>query len=487
MQQKGVSKMGKATKLIQYISKMEDNDNFFRSNSALSQSLSALYNRLKEGRKSFSKILEMIINTVINISSIDLNLADKEKKLSGVIDELSSMSQRVVKISSHTENVISEVSRAHEEMLISINTIADNSNTISSETKENEQRLDQIQKLSSETIEHSTEMSEDMSTLMSIIGNIQDVIRAIEGISGQTNLLALNASIEAARAGEAGRGFAVVAEEIRSLAEETKTLTGNISEFVNNIENASQKTASSVESTAASLEKINADLSAIVHNNKESQKKISGISQSINTIAGASEEINSSLSAIGSDTQKLNTELVGLDSQMSKLNTVSAEMSAVTAPLHTIEKDLDTIASTAGEMVHDRFYMISNDIFISSVTNAIHAHKSWVKTLDGIVETGDIKPLQTDSHRCGFGHFYYSLSPKNSEILNIWKPLENKHKALHQYGETILKLVSDSKKTEARAQFNKAEALSKELIQDFEKIVNLSKAFNNKGLNVFEE
>ncbi|MES2338204.1 MAG: methyl-accepting chemotaxis protein [Pseudomonadota bacterium] len=61
--------------------------------------------------------------------------------------------------------------------------------------------------------------------LDTIVGQLDDIVRAIGGIAQQTNLLALNATIEAARAGEAGRGFAVVANEVKKLAADTRMAT----------------------------------------------------------------------------------------------------------------------------------------------------------------------------------------------------------------------------------------------------------------------
>ncbi len=57
-----------------------------------------------------------------------------------------------------------------------------------------------------------------MNEIAQSSNKIADIIGVIDSIAAQTNILALNAAVEAARAGEQGRGFAVVATEVRSLA-----------------------------------------------------------------------------------------------------------------------------------------------------------------------------------------------------------------------------------------------------------------------------
>ena len=53
-----------------------------------------------------------------------------------------------------------------------------------------------------------------------------------------------------------------------------------------------------------------------------------------------------------------------------------------------------------------------------------------------MVDSRNILPLQQDSTKCGFGHFYYAITPKNPELVAIWKPMEEKHRKFH----TLLKL-----------------------------------------------
>lgn len=78
----------------------------------------------------------------------------------------------------------------------------------------------------------STGIYEGMNELNKALGQITNIVRLIEEISGQTQLLALNANIEAARAGEQGKGFAVVASEISKLAIQTSQATLSINEQI---------------------------------------------------------------------------------------------------------------------------------------------------------------------------------------------------------------------------------------------------------------
>ncbi|MBI5251302.1 MAG: methyl-accepting chemotaxis protein [Desulfomonile tiedjei] len=57
---------------------------------------------------------------------------------------------------------------------------------------------------------------------------IEDIIASVQDIADQSNLLAVNASIEAARAGDHGKGFAVVAHEIKTLADQSKHSTEQV-------------------------------------------------------------------------------------------------------------------------------------------------------------------------------------------------------------------------------------------------------------------
>lgn len=99
----------------------------------------------------------------------------------------------------------------------------------------------EVNRIGDKMIQISGAVSDTNQTILSFLGTMKDIYRAlavIEEISAQTNLLALNATIEAARVGEHGRGFSVVAEEIRKLADVSRSSTEDIHQILDRISTA---------------------------------------------------------------------------------------------------------------------------------------------------------------------------------------------------------------------------------------------------------
>jgi methyl-accepting chemotaxis protein len=133
------------------------------------------------------------------------------------------------------------------------------------------------QKVVVQTTDTIANLSEQISTAVDVVNDlevstsgIEQILSVINGIAEQTNLLALNAAIEAARAGESGRGFAVVADEVRTLAQRTQEATTEIKSMIDQLQagavNAVQvmkQSQSIVEKTVGKADETSDSLQAI--------------------------------------------------------------------------------------------------------------------------------------------------------------------------------------------------------------------------------
>ena len=91
-----------------------------------------------------------------------------------------------------------------------------------------------------------------------------------------------------------------------------------------------------------------------------------------------------------------------------------------------------------------------------------------------MIKTHNITPLQLDSSKCGFGHFYYAMTPTIPEVVPIWNELGDKHRKFHRYGAAVIKAINEQDYSKATMIYQEAEDYSKELIADMEKIVRLA-------------
>ena len=459
---------GKNNQLINAVAELKEVD--YSKNPKLGD----IYKRLLKSKKQVETVMNKDIEAIMQISSLDLTL-------NYVVDEMSNISEAAAEgidiIASAAEecsSVAEQVNGQHEELTNTIIKAAEDTDEVYKKIEKGQDELSLIKELSVQTIDESKEMQKDMDELLNVISHMNEVIAGINAISSQTNLLALNASIEAARAGEAGRGFAVVAEEIRKLAEETQSLTGNMGNFVEKIKNASQKSAKSVSTTIESLDTVTEKIGEVWVINSENQKNVSQINESINSLASVSEEISSSMAEMESQAASIKDQCVALEASAGQLHTVGSRLKEATKPVSTIENILSQVTKQLGTMTDDRFFRMEYEEFAGYMDRAIAAHKAWLTNLSNMVKEKQVLPIQLNAAKCGFGHFYYSMTPKTPEINEVWKTVEEKHKKLHGYGNHVIKALMDENYAEAEKYCNEALDYSKVLIYDLEEMKKIA-------------
>lgn len=458
----------KQTDLVDSVAELKDADY------SKSPKLGDIYKRLLKVRTQFENAMDKDISAVMQISSLDLVLNQQTNELMNISNEVDEASEIIDEATRECSAVAGQVNQQHEDLTNTIITSAEDTSEVYKQIESSQSELSVIKDLSVNTIENSKEMQKDMDELLDVLNHMNEVIAGINSISSQTNLLALNASIEAARAGEAGRGFSVVAEEIRQLAEQTQKLTANMGSFVERIKEASQKSANSVNSTIEALGTVTEKIGNVWTINDENQKHVSRVNDSISSLAAVSEEISSSMVELESQTASIKEQCTQLNQSTKHLKDVSIKMKDVTKPVSSIETLLDEAAKQLGDMTDDPFLRMEYTEFAKYIDKAIVAHKAWLENLKKMVDTRSIVPMQFDAHKCGFGHFYYSMTPKTPEIRDIWIKIEEKHKKFHESGKYVKEALLKDDYATAQKYYQQAEEISKELIARFEEMEDIA-------------
>ena len=436
--------------------------------------LGDIYKRLLRGREQFEVVMDKDITAVMQISSLDLILKQQTDELVAISDEAADATEIIQASAEESFNVAGQVNSQHEELTRTIIEAAEDTSEVHKKIEAGQEELSVIKDLSITTIEDSKEMQKDMDALLDVINHMNDVISGINSISSQTNLLALNASIEAARAGEAGRGFAVVAEEIRQLAEETQKLTANMGVFVEKIKDASQKSAKSVTTTIEALGTVTEKIGNVWVINDENQKHVSRVNDSISSLAAVSEEISSSMVEMENQAVNIKDQCIQLNASTKHLRKVSNRMKDATQPVTDIEKLLDEAGKQLGDMTDDAFFRMEYTEFAKYMDKAIEAHQAWLANLKSMIDKRHPVPLQFDATKCGFGHFYYSMTPKTPEIREIWVTVADKHKKFHEYGKHVKDAILRDDLGTAERHYREAEEASKELLGVFKKMKDIA-------------
>lgn len=439
-----------------------------------SPELEQMYRRLITGRTQFEEVMANILNSLMQISSLDLSLNHYAEILQKVSDSVAEATELIHRDANEAESTSKLVSVQHEELTNTIIDISEESNAVYQSIDESQKELTDTKRVSDSTIGASKEMQQDMNQLSEIISQMNAVIDGINSISSQTNLLALNASIEAARAGEAGKGFAVVADEIRQLADETQKLTASMGRSVADILSASAKSVKSVDNTIESLETVTQKISHVWELNEDNRQRVEKITNSITSLASLSEEISSSIMELESRSSDINSQCGVLHEETARLREHGKNIFDIARPLEEIESTLDASAKVMGTMTKDAFYRLEDQNFAGYIEKAITAHRNWLGNLERIVQERTILPLQVNERKCGFGHFYYAIEPTKPEVLKVWKELGEKHRKFHAYGKQAIDALFAEDYSKAEKVCQEAKQYSETLISDLEHIKKLS-------------
>jgi len=448
------------------------------------QTLFKHFDRLLESEKKMAIGSRSMLNITASLSDFDVKMSHSAYNLIDFAKDMSNVSESNLAIVEEITASMNQVNESISNTSDTMNQLSKSSKTLVKKNDESMLQLNEVNILKENVVKDATIMSEQIKQLVDMAVKVNEIVNGVEEIAEQTNLLALNASIEAARAGEAGRGFAVVADEIRKLADSTKTNLDDMRVFVNNIHKAASGGQESMNNTMKSTNNMNSKLDIIsgtikenVSMLKDTIKDVDKISQSMEDIKEAAKQINIGMDSSTQDVEKLNymTQSIHDDAIQSGEN--AKQISKIDEELSEIVREM--IASLKGGN-----NAIKNEELINNLTKAKIAHGNWMNNLQRIADEMRTYPVQTNSKRCAFGHFYHSINITYPEIEKDWKDIDQVHHELHSIGTKVIEAVRAKDSAEARKLYLEADKLSKQVVEKIDKVLGLIEKNSKLGIEV---
>lgn len=427
-------------------------------------------------------IFKGVFQVATMVSDFELRLAFLGDKINRSASSLSSMFSEVASSSEEISTSTSQIVDANAELSEMISHISHDAVLLNQNTEKSNAILNSIKAENTEMMGFSEDMNHSLNDLLTVIHNINEAVKGINDISDQTKLLSLNASIEAARAGTAGKGFAVVAEEVRVLSETTKKLTLNINALLDEMNNASNRSKSSVEKTIDAISRVSGSIENVSGVMSTSTDATNNITSRISEAAETSRRISDSLLESSTALESVNNDIQNLSRSAEDLKHISSAVNEISTSVGKIETKINDMAVASGEMVNSRLCGLSNGDFIETVENAIKAHTTWMANVKKMAHDMSVIPIQTDEHKCGFGHFYYAVKPSSERLTDLWESVETLHHDLHKTGDIIINAIQSQDSRRALAKAAEAEKLSGSIIERFQQMIKIAKEMNESEL-----
>jgi methyl-accepting chemotaxis protein len=241
------------------------------------------------------------------------------KNLGAVAGSLSSFSHELVETIGEQKGHVSNISAATNEATAMINEISENLsmtvnfsreiNDSASQTEDQIYQSMQTMGKSSDSVDNTVKLMEELSIQSKEISSILSIIGAI---AQQTNLLSLNAAVEAARAGKHGKGFAVVAGEVKELAARTAKSTQEIESMLSSFQGNVNQIIKGV--------KVNAELNTML------DEMLGGSTKNINEILQSIEKVSGMILQVSDATRQQVEAYHNIDVSMGSINQAFNEM-----------------------------------------------------------------------------------------------------------------------------------------------------------------
>ena len=254
-----------------------------------------------------------VASVVRSVSTSSTELEAAAEALGAMAEATRDLSGKVLSASTQAAENVDTVSRATEELIVSVGEIS--------------RQVRESTRIAREAVAQAEKTDSRIAELTRAAARITDVVKLITAIAEQTNLLALNATIEAARAGESGKGFAIVAQEVKALAAQTAKATGEIGMQIAGVQAATQDSVVSIKEIGDTIGRI-AEIAAVITDAVELQEatareiavNVQAATDSAAHVAANIAEVNDSAGGITSASTQILASAKSLSQEGSRLS-----------------------------------------------------------------------------------------------------------------------------------------------------------------------
>ena len=323
---------------------------------------------------------ESLSHTLQKIQEDSRVLAASSEELTAVSDQLvkgseetTAQANAVASATEQTSSNVGTMAAAAEQMSANVATVSAaaeqmsrNMTTVASSVEEMTTSITEVATnarngadIAQQAVRMGAAATDTMSRLGTAAREIGKVTMVIKRIAEQTNLLALNATIEAASAGEAGKGFAVVANEIKELANQSahaaediatkiEGVQANTAEAVKAISDVSSiigGVTSSVTTISEAVAQQSKAANEIASNIAETNKGISNVAASIMEVSKGATDVSQNAGEAAKATNEVARNIGGVSQSAKDSSAGAAQLNSSAGDLARIAGELQLIVS----------------------------------------------------------------------------------------------------------------------------------------------
>lgn len=420
-----------------------------------------------------------------NISSFDVEMSYMADYLTDFSNQLADLSQSNLAIVEETTATMGQVMDNVGYTSERLKQLSRESRQLTEKNSEARTLLQEVEDLKEGVMRDTDQMSDEIMNLVDLVREIEGIVDSVQGIAAQTNLLALNAAIEAARAGEQGKGFAVVAEEVGKLAENTQSELEAMREFVKKILMASHAGHESTKQAAQSTQEMSGKIDVVFETIGENINMLDQVAQDVSamdeymqTVELASKDVNAAMEQCSQDAEEITHLTV-------KVSGLADETKQVANQVEVIDSHLTNSINLLYKGLNTGITMLTNADLIDILKAAKTAHKAWERKAAEMVAEMCCKPIQMDSNKCAFGHYYNAINMTNPKLIEDWNCLDELHKDFHHVGKHIQQAIEAEDAEEAAKYKEECEILSEKVIGILDKMITVVEEMDCAGERVF--